>query len=111
MRRYVVLSKTVIHRSAEAMIHQRLLVQCHADAHDDATKNLAARGLGVENSAGGHSDDDAGHAHDAEFVIDLHLGEDRAVGVAGLAPVPNIVADAWPSGLFGLRPIMYRCGS
>ena len=57
------------------MIDQRLLVQRHADAADDGAHDLAVRGLGIEDAAGGDRADHAGDADHADLLVDFHLGE------------------------------------
>jgi hypothetical protein len=77
MGRHMIFGQIVIHDAAGAMIDHALLVQSHADAHNDAAENLTARRLGVEDPAGGNGAHHARYAHDAQLFIDLHLDEDR----------------------------------
>src|SRR4029077_3161457 len=53
-----------------------------ADAPYHAAHDLAVGGLGVEDAPGRDRADDAGHADDADFLVDLDLGEDRRMRVA-----------------------------
>ena len=64
-----------VHDAPECMIDQRLLVQRHADAADDGAHDLAVRGLGIEDAAGGDRADDAGDTDHADLLVDLHFGE------------------------------------
>ena len=63
------------------MVDQRLFVQRHADAPDHAAQDLAARGLGVQDTPGGNRADDARDANHAKLLVHLHLGKDCCVSV------------------------------
>ena len=80
----MVLGDVGIHDPAEAVVDQRLLVEGHADAPDDAAHDLAVRRLRIEYATGGDRVDDARDADDANLLVHLHLGKDRRVGVAGV---------------------------
>jgi len=59
----------------------------HADAPDHAARDLAARGLGVQDAPGRNRADGAGDADDAELLIHLHLDKVRRVRVVGAGVV------------------------
>ena len=69
---------------------------------DHAAQDLAARGLRVQDLAGGHRIDDARDAHDAQLLVDLDLGEHGRVGVGGIFRLHALVR----AGRFlGLDPV------
>ena len=75
VHRHVVFGEIGIHDPAELVVDQGFLVQRHADAHDHAAQDLAARGLGIEDAPGGNGADHARDPDDAELLVDLDLRE------------------------------------
>ena len=101
VHRHVVFGNIGVHDAAEMVIDQRLLVQRHADAPHHAAHDLAARRLGVEDAPGRDRVDDAGDADHAELFVDLHLGEDRRMGVAGIGAAAR---------RFGIQAVLVEFG-
>ena len=80
----MILGEVVVHEPSQRIVQERLLGQRRAQRHNDAPEDLAARGLGVDDSAGRHRVDDPGHAHLTELLVHLHFAEDRGVRVGAV---------------------------
>ena len=78
----MVLGNVGVHDATEPVVEQRLLVQRHADAPDDAAHDLTVGCHGVQDAPGSDSVDDSGDSNDTELLVDLYLGKDRRMDVA-----------------------------
>ena len=80
MDRDVVLRQVSIHKLAQLTVQQRFLPQRQAQAPDHTSQNLASRGFGVHDAAGGYGRYGTGDVDDAQFRIDFDLHEGSSVG-------------------------------
>ena len=82
----MILGEIVIDEAAIAVVDHGLFMQRHADAADHGAHDLAVRGLGIEDAAGGHGADHARDAEHAELLVEPHLGEHRRMDFVGVSP-------------------------
>src|ERR1700722_19010742 len=76
VRGYEVAGVIAVKKPAHYRIGLRLLQQRLADAPDDSADRLTARGAGVNDPTGIIGADETTQTHEAEFLINLHFGEE-----------------------------------
>src|SRR5208283_374139 len=79
--RHMILGEIAVHETAISVVDHALFVQRHADTPDHAAQDLAARGLGVQDTPGGNRADDARDANHAKLLVNLNLSKDCCVSV------------------------------
>ncbi|MNL08348.1 hypothetical protein D3C87_1290650 [compost metagenome] len=80
----MILGQAVVHVAAQRVVGLCLFVQRHADAPDNAAKDLAASHFRIDHPACGDCTDDPVDLDDAQVFVDQYLDEHRRVSRGGI---------------------------
>src|SRR5262245_25940551 len=70
---HVILGQAVVHKACKLLIDDAVSFQRHPDSPDDATNDLTARGLGVQDATTSDRADDPRDPDRSEVIVDTHF--------------------------------------